>query len=318
MIFESVELENLFSYYGKQRFDFDGITSERNIVLIHGRNGYGKTSFLNSLKLLFLGPSEELRRAVQTSKMPSLKQYILGDGREWSGIFNRKARRERVTRASIRLSLRDEDSFYRLERSWELKDSNYDERLRIETPQGALMDEDVKDFLSQLIPPFVVPFFIFDGEQVQTLAEANRSVQLEQIERVLGLSPLDKQSEVLKQLIKSWEREGLAEEARRELNELERRRGKISDEIDCLEKKIQRLEEEKEELCQKLGELDRRIEKLRGYDEEQQELKRELEQRREQLEERLSEFTEPFARIAPLLVNRKLEEQQRLKRELVG
>ena len=58
MIFDRIIIENLFSYYGKQVFDLTGSTSDKNIALIFGRNGHGKTNFLNSLKLLFCGSED--------------------------------------------------------------------------------------------------------------------------------------------------------------------------------------------------------------------------------------------------------------------
>ncbi len=55
MKFLTVKLENLFAYEGEVEFDFAATTPERNVALVWGRNGMGKTSFLRSLKLLFLG-----------------------------------------------------------------------------------------------------------------------------------------------------------------------------------------------------------------------------------------------------------------------
>jgi DNA sulfur modification protein DndD len=77
MIFEEVRIHNLFSYRGEQIFDFRGANPNRNIALVYGRNGYGKTSFLNALRLLFLGPTNELRDAVQTGRKVGPNQYIL-------------------------------------------------------------------------------------------------------------------------------------------------------------------------------------------------------------------------------------------------
>ena len=62
MIFDRIIIRNLFSYYGEQVFDLTGATAERNIVLIFGRNGYGKTNFLKSLKLLFCGSEDQALR----------------------------------------------------------------------------------------------------------------------------------------------------------------------------------------------------------------------------------------------------------------
>lgn len=75
MIFERIRLTNLFSYYGEQEINLGTPEAGRNVCLIRGRNGFGKTSLLNSLKLLFTGVYDEpLRRAVQRARMPSVNQ----------------------------------------------------------------------------------------------------------------------------------------------------------------------------------------------------------------------------------------------------
>lgn len=58
MIFEEIIIDNLFAYYGQNRFNLNGVTEAANVVLISGRNGYGKTTFLNSIKLLFGGVTD--------------------------------------------------------------------------------------------------------------------------------------------------------------------------------------------------------------------------------------------------------------------
>ncbi|MCG8430614.1 MAG: AAA family ATPase, partial [Candidatus Omnitrophica bacterium] len=67
MYFKTITIENLFSYYGITTFsllppDHNG----KNIVIIRGRNGQGKTSFLNSIKILFGGISDDLTKKVSS------------------------------------------------------------------------------------------------------------------------------------------------------------------------------------------------------------------------------------------------------------
>lgn len=46
MILEHFRIHNLFSYCGTWDFDLRPSDDGRNVLLIWGRNGYGKTSFL--------------------------------------------------------------------------------------------------------------------------------------------------------------------------------------------------------------------------------------------------------------------------------
>ena len=49
MRFIALEVEDIFAYRGVSRVDFDSCTDTRNIVIVSGRNGAGKTSLLNIL-----------------------------------------------------------------------------------------------------------------------------------------------------------------------------------------------------------------------------------------------------------------------------
>ena len=62
--FTSIEVENIFAYRGKSCIDLSDCTEERNVVVVSGRNGAGKTSLLNAIKLLFLGAENESMRRV--------------------------------------------------------------------------------------------------------------------------------------------------------------------------------------------------------------------------------------------------------------
>ena len=48
MIIKNIKISNFRSYYGLTNIDFK-INSEKNITLISGKNGFGKTSFLTAL-----------------------------------------------------------------------------------------------------------------------------------------------------------------------------------------------------------------------------------------------------------------------------
>jgi DNA sulfur modification protein DndD len=61
MIFRRITITNLFSYRGTQIYDFTG-TADGTVALVVARNGFGKTSLLNAIKLLFLGSNDKTQR----------------------------------------------------------------------------------------------------------------------------------------------------------------------------------------------------------------------------------------------------------------
>ena len=82
MLFEEIQIYNLFSYFGKCSFDLQGAEPQRNIALISGRNGYGKTSFIDSVKLLFGGVSVELGKTIFKTRTLNEKDYLLKKAKE--------------------------------------------------------------------------------------------------------------------------------------------------------------------------------------------------------------------------------------------
>lgn len=55
MELKRVELYNFSSYAGKSTFDFS-TSKDKNIILIGGNNGAGKTSLFTAIKLALYGP----------------------------------------------------------------------------------------------------------------------------------------------------------------------------------------------------------------------------------------------------------------------
>ena len=56
MRINSIRLHNFSSYEGDVFFDFTSTDSKKNIVLIGGKNGAGKTSLFTAIKIALYGP----------------------------------------------------------------------------------------------------------------------------------------------------------------------------------------------------------------------------------------------------------------------
>jgi DNA sulfur modification protein DndD len=260
MIFDKITIKNLFSYYGEAVFDLTGKAAQKNIVLISGRNGFGKTSFLNAIKLLFTGVTDELRSEVQRQRKPSLKQYVIGSGSDWWGIFNRHARNE-SSFCSVEIIWRENDKKVTARREWTIQDDNYDEHLTVHFSDKVLENEDAQSFLDERLPEDYVPFFFFDGEKIQELASANIARTAEHIERILNISHVNNLRDALKEAIAAWRKDGALdqtaevelEQAKNEANIVEKKiqvslqeKKEIQDELEQLEKEIVRLQERQE------------------------------------------------------------------------
>ncbi|MCI5189608.1 MAG: DNA sulfur modification protein DndD [Candidatus Electrothrix sp. AS4_5] len=309
MIFEKITINNMFSYYGEAVFDFTGKTGPKNIVLISGRNGFGKTSFLNAIKLLFTGVTNELRSEVQRQKgKPSIKQYIIGSGDDWWGIFNRHAKNE-STLCSVEIIWRENDKQVTTRRAWTVEDNTYDEQLTVQFLDKILENEEAQAFLDERLPEDYVPFFFFDGEKIQELASANIARTAEHIERLLNISHVNNLRDALKKAVSAWRRDGaLDQTAEAELENAKNQYHNIDKNIQaCLQEK-QDIQDELEQLNRVIARLQERQESSRSFISQQEEFAvtsriQEFEITKKQLVEKIGEDL-PYDII--LLANEKL------------
>lgn len=310
MIFKEIRITNLFSYHGEQVFELPAPTAERPLILISGRNGFGKTSFINSVKLLFLGTSDEMLKTVEAGFKPRPNTYLLGHGREWLGIFNRRTRErgDADTRYGIRITWQEAQGQVTAERFWTLNGNEFGHHLHIETDfdtdLGRRIDdeEQAEEFLQRRLPRSVVPFFFYDGEQVQQIAEANRQGQLQQLERLLDISTLDTLHDYLQRAIASWKQGAQAPEIQAELTRL------AAEKLAC-DARLQALKAQNDELLADIDNDEREIRRLQRQNDnlrakslqrDEPRLRRQIEEARDKHEEACRKLGEDLPPAAPL------------------
>lgn len=315
MIFKSITLDNLFSYHGPTRFDLAPAPGDQgNIAVIMGRNGHGKTSFLNSVKLLFGGVTKELREAVQVQRDRGLQEkgFVLGD-RDWWGILNHKARAAGDKRCAISAVLLD-DNGQEIEvvRSWDLSNSNYRSKLQISAPRKPPLESDVaQQYLSQLLPLDYIPFFFFDAEEVGYLAEANRSQTIEKMELLLNIRPADNLRDSLKEIRSNWSQQALDRNAQLDLMKAENRRNELRMQLDGWLQEKEDVAAEVENIQDDLRQTEQKIGLLRGTGsiESTARLETEKTKESERLAEALSALSAAFEHDAFLRLNAPLAHQ---------
>ncbi len=246
MRFLRFEIEGMFAYAGKNVIDLTGCGPDENIIVVSGRNGAGKTSLLNAVKLLFLGSSHNDLRRVRVGEGPlTPKHFVLGAPGRWYGVFPYDGR-SAGSEARVALFWEDKGTAFSCERIFTLKDncSDYTEVIRVIRDGRSLKEEDAQAVMEALLPNEVVPFFFFDGEQIQSLADADVGRESTEIERLLGLSFLTDLEVQLDAFVKDRRRAGLPEQARREIVRLEGQRNDAEAEADAAERARVAFEEE--------------------------------------------------------------------------
>ena len=271
MKFTLLEVEDMFAYRGLSQVDLDACTPQRNLIIVTGRNGAGKTSLLNAVKLLFLGSENEGMRRVTFGAPPlSRRSYVVGQPGRWYGVFNTSATID--TRARVALAWFDGGISFKAERSFK-KDNTalgFTETLTVTKDGKSVLD--AESFLMGLVPKEVVPFFFFDSEQIQSIANSEKGGEQREIERLLGLSFIgvltkeidfynkekahDKIPEVVK--VKIVKQENIVREARAQYDASNRARVALEEEIQQLAQEQARLDKARNLLRAGVSEIDLR------------------------------------------------------------
>ena len=185
MRFVQLQLENFGTYGEKQTFQLDGQDSKKNIILIGGKNGCGKTTFLDSLYIVLYGKQIQQIRESSSSYDRFLKDYIHNNKEQGATI-------------SLILDLPREGGHkrYTIIRHWK----NVNDRLK-ETFQVLSDEEDQKVveenwpiIINEILPIRLSKLFFFDGEKIESLADlsASKDVLNDAINTLLGLDITDR------------------------------------------------------------------------------------------------------------------------------
>lgn len=161
MKIKRIELYNIGPYVNKNEFEIT-INKNKNIVLIGGKNGAGKTTFFKAIKTCLYGCK------VWGFDAPG-KEYF----RIINSLVNMKTQYDNSSKAYIELDLFFNDgkqkNFYTLHREWLKEKKSFIENFYILKNGEKLQDDELLDFnnyLQSLIPPDMFNFYFFDGESI--------------------------------------------------------------------------------------------------------------------------------------------------------
>jgi len=257
MIVKSIELNNFRIYKGVNRIDFTP-DSERNIVIISGNNGFGKTTFLMSLVWCLYGR--------QMDKVDDLYKKEIdekgGYGRYIGNSLNEEAQRKGETRFSVSVTFTDVEipdttcTEITIIRSYDSAISTDDElRILIDGRESDLFTsrEEAEFFIRDYILPIeIAKFFFFDAEKIVSFAEINTLEQRRELSKaysqVLGIQKYDTLKKELERLQDEYRRESALPQDRADFIDLCAKIEKAEDLIQELGNKIQENEDKKVQL----------------------------------------------------------------------
>ncbi|WP_456080001.1 AAA family ATPase [Mogibacterium sp.] len=161
MKINSIRLYNFSSYEGENVFDFTS-TDEKNIVLIGGKNGAGKTSLFTAIKIALYGPLAYGYVGVNPRYISKVKEFI-------NTKAFQKNRVETEIQITIDLKIEREIKKYVITRKWDYTNHKLNEEYYVESEGHILSEQELsyfQNYLQGILPPELFEFFLFDGEEV--------------------------------------------------------------------------------------------------------------------------------------------------------
>ncbi len=162
MKINKVKLYNFSSYEGNNEFDFEITDDDKNIILIGGKNGAGKTSLFTAIKVALYGPLAYGYVGINNHYIAKIKDLI-----------NSKAFQQEVVESEVQITLQlkieREIRNYVITRRWDFTNKKLTEDYTVERDGNRLDEQELsyfENYLQSVIPPGLFEFFLFDGEEV--------------------------------------------------------------------------------------------------------------------------------------------------------
>jgi len=162
MKIKKITLFNVGPYSGVNEFDIDCADKSKNIVLIGGKNGAGKTTFFTSLRTCLYGHKAYGYENTNQHYFDEIYKLVND---------NEKEKDEGVARVELNLLFDDgmDNNEYQIVREWKLNNRKMTEEYHIYLNNNELFGDELVDFenyLLHIIPPNLFKFYFFDGEKI--------------------------------------------------------------------------------------------------------------------------------------------------------
>lgn len=199
MRIDRIALKNFFRYYGTQTIVFSKETN-KNVTVIRGENGTGKTTLLNAFYYVMYGDVMEPLKLDNMLNLRAAEELKEGETISASVGMEFEERNERYL-------VNREEKFEKINGKIIHDKHKYIEIYRIDSITGNAEKED-DDFIEKIIPKRLRSFFFFDGERINKLAQVDGKEEIKKaILDILGVTMLDNMSKDLEQIKSEYTKE---------------------------------------------------------------------------------------------------------------
>ena len=199
MRIDRIALKNFFRYYGTQTIVFSKETN-KNVTVIRGENGTGKTTLLNAFYYVMYGDVMEPLKIDNMLNLRVAEELKEGETISASVGMEFEERNERYL-------VNREEKFEKINGKIIHDKHKYIEIYRIDSITGNAEKEN-DDFIEKIIPKRLRSFFFFDGERINKLAQVDGKEEIKKaILDILGVTMLDNMSKDLEQIKSEYTKE---------------------------------------------------------------------------------------------------------------
>lgn len=315
-------LKNFRSYEEETVFDFT-TTNDKNIILVGGKNGAGKSTIFEAIKVCIYGPIAYKYQGFNSSYISKIKSNINNNSLKNDSV-------DAFVSIDIELTENTDKNTYTLLREWTYTDKKLNENFFVYKNHSSspLNEEELnyfENYITSIISPKIFEFFFFDGEHLsEFFIGKNSNVHLK--ESLLSLCNFDT-FDVLKNTIISNNRSSKNSNneikiAKENYIKLEENLRELYSEEEILSNKLQNVSNELEDLQQNQVKLDDEFRKKGGIlAEERDSLNAriiQLESRRSVINQNIKDFCNemlPFLIVKNNLIN--LEKQLKMENDSI-
>ncbi len=257
MYIKEVELNNFRIYKGVNRISL-APQDDKNIIIVSGQNGFGKTTFLMSLVWCLYGKNMEQVDTMYKKEIENKGNYT----KYITDSMNRKSAEEGETEFSVSISFSGVNVQNVLcdvvvKRSYNIVTATSDKVEVLISGQPQELIENLSQdnqkgeeiFIREFILPIAIAkFFFFDAEKITSLAEITQKEQRRELSRayseVLGIQKYEMLKNNLEDKLDEYRKKSAKKEDKQKLNQLEADIKNVELEIENCETKINDLVEE--------------------------------------------------------------------------
>jgi len=264
MIIKSITICNFKNFMGEHTIDVTPDSSNgRNIILVCGVNGSGKTTMLDAMRLCMFGK----RFNGYTVFNSDYQRYLLSSK-------NKSSVKNNDQRFFIEIEIELTESFpnycLTLKREWGLNKGGIDEKFTIfrdGVPLEIIPREYWEDYTLSIIPPHISDYFFFDGEKVKELSIGHNAEEIlrSSIRDLIGLNLYETLNKDLGNLVDKIQRRNITQKKTKEgIKDKEKERLVLNKQMDNIKKNIKENSGTIEELLSELKKVEKKLKRTAG------------------------------------------------------